>query len=71
MATATDAKLPEGFQPVVGATMPTQAKLPLHPLPGPLANEIPVLKEYYYGKLPDKVLLVDPISRKVVEVIAQ
>jgi hypothetical protein len=71
MEKATDAKLPEGFQPMVGATMPTQVTLPMHPLPGPLANEIPVLKEYYYAKLPDKVLLVDPVSRKVVEVIAQ
>jgi hypothetical protein len=71
MAQATDDKLPEGFQPVVGAKVPTQIKLPLHPLPGPLANQIPVLKQYYYAKLPDKVLLVDPISRKVVEVIAQ
>jgi len=41
MERATDAKLPEGFQPVVGVTMPTQANLPMHPLPGPLANEIP------------------------------
>jgi hypothetical protein len=71
MARATDDKLPEGFQPVVGAKVPTQKKLPLHPLPRPLANELPVLKQYYYAKLPDKILLVDPVSRKVVEVIAQ
>jgi hypothetical protein len=71
MARATDDKEPEGFQAVIGAKVPTQSKLPLHPLPQPLANEIPVLKQYYYAKLPDKVLLVDPVSRKVVEVIAQ
>ena len=71
MGRATDDNVPEGFQPLVGAKVPTQSKLPLHPLPQPLANEIPVLKQYYYAKLPDKVLLVDPVSRKVVEVIAQ
>jgi Protein of unknown function (DUF1236) len=71
MARATDDKLPADFQPVVGAKVPVQKKLPLHPLPRPLVNEVPVLKQYYYAKLPDKVLLVDPISRKVVEVIVQ
>jgi hypothetical protein len=70
MAQATDYKLPEGFQPVVGAKVPAQKKLP-HPLPRPLATQVPVLKQYYYAKFPDKVLLVDQISRKVVEVIAQ
>jgi hypothetical protein len=69
MARATDDKLPADFQPAVGAKVPTQKKLPLHPLPRPLANQVPVLKQYYYAKLPDKVVLVDPISRKVVEVI--
>jgi hypothetical protein len=69
MARATDDKLPADFQPAVGARVPTQKKLPLHPLPPPLANQVPVLKQYYYAKLPDKVVLVDPISRKIVEVI--
>ena len=69
MARATDDKLPADFQPAVGAKVPTQKKLPLHPLPRPLANQVPVLKQYYYAKLPDKVVLVDPMSRKVVEVI--
>jgi Protein of unknown function (DUF1236) len=69
MARATDDKLPADFQPAVGAKVPTQKKLPLHPLPRPLANQVPALKQYYYAKLPDKVVLVDPISRKVVDVI--
>jgi hypothetical protein len=43
MARPTDDKLPAGFQPVVGAKVPTQKKLPLHPLPRPLVNEIPAL----------------------------
>jgi hypothetical protein len=29
------------------------------------------LKQYYYATLPDKVLLVDPMARKVVDVITQ
>jgi hypothetical protein len=71
MERATDDKLPAGFQPVVRAKVPTQKKLPLHPLPRPLVNEIPALKQYYYAKLPDQVLLVDPMSRQVVDVITR
>jgi hypothetical protein len=51
--------------------VPSQKKLPLHPLPRPLVTEVPALKQYYYAKLPDKVLLVDPMARKVVDVITQ
>jgi hypothetical protein len=70
-AQATDDKLPSDFQPAIGAKVPTQKKLPLHPLPRPLVNQVPALKQYYYAKLPEKVLLVDPMSRKVVDVIAR
>lgn len=70
-AQATDDKPVPGFQPTMGATVPTQKKLPLHPLPRPLVNQIPVLKQYYYAKLPKNVLIVDPMTRKVVDVIAR
>jgi len=29
------------------------------------------LKQYYYAKLPKNVLIVDPMTRKVVDVIAR
>jgi hypothetical protein len=65
----TDDKLPPGFTPTVGAKVPTQKKLPLHPLPQDLSRQIPALKQYYYGKLPDNILIVDPMTKKVVDVI--
>jgi len=71
MARPTDDKLPADFQPAVGTKVPSQKKLPLHPLPRPLVTQLPALKQYYYAKLPDKVLLVDPMARKVVDVITQ
>jgi hypothetical protein len=71
MARPTDDKLPAGFEPAVGTKVPSQKKLPLHPLPRPLVTQVPALKQYYYAKLPDKVLLVDPMARKVVDVITQ
>jgi len=65
----TLAKLPEGFTPAIGAKVPIQSKLPEHPLPRPLVYEIPALKNYYYVQLDDKVLIVDPMSQKVAEIV--
>jgi hypothetical protein len=64
----SDDKLPADFQPVVGAKVPSQAKLPLHPLPRPLVYQLPVLKQYDYAKLPNNVQIVDPMTGKVVDV---
>lgn len=67
----TGDKLPEGFSPVVGAKIPSQKKLPIHPVPPPARAKVPELKNYDYAKLPDKVLLIDPMTRKVVDVIVR
>jgi len=65
----TDDKLPDGFIPAVGAKIPSQKKLPIHPIPPPASSKFPALKNYDYAKLPDKILLIDPMSRKVVDLI--
>src|SRR4051794_16333060 len=62
-------KLPEGFTPVIDAKVPSQKKLPEHPLPRPLVYEIPALRNYYYVQLDDKVLIVDPMTEKVAEIV--
>lgn len=67
----TLAKAPADFQPTIGAKMPTQAKLAAHPLPRPLIYRVPELKQYYYARLPDQVLIIDPMTSKVVDIIAQ
>jgi hypothetical protein len=71
VAENSDDKLPADFQPANGAQVPSQQKLPLHPLPRPLVYQIPVLKQYYYAKLSSNVLIVDPMTRKIVDVIAR
>jgi Protein of unknown function (DUF1236) len=71
VAKNTDDKLPADFQPANGAQVPSQQKLPLHPLPRPLVYQLPVLKQYYYAKLSSRVLIVDPMTRKIVDVIAR
>lgn len=63
------AKLPDGFAPAIGARVPIQSKLPEHPLPRPLVYEIPALKNYYYVQLDDQVLIVDPMTKTVAEIV--
>jgi hypothetical protein len=65
----TLAKLPEGFAPAIGARVPGEAKLPEYPLPRPLVYEVPVLKQYFYVQLDDQVLIVDPMTTTVAEIV--
>jgi len=60
---------PAGFQVAAGSKVPSQKKLNLHPMPRPLIYQTPVLRQYDYALLTHNVLVVDPMSRKVVEVI--
>lgn len=64
-------KAPEGFVPEPGAKVPSQQKLPLHPLPADVVQKVPALKEYEYAKLEHAVLIVDPMTQQVVDVIPQ
>lgn len=58
-----------GFQPSVGAKIP--AGLHPHTLPPPLLAEMPALKRYTYLKFKQQVLIVDPMSRKIVDMFAE
>jgi hypothetical protein len=42
-----------------------------HALPPPLIYEIPKLKRYSYLKFKGKVLLVNPMSRKIVDMFSE
>jgi hypothetical protein len=59
----------EGFQPSVGAKIP--AGLQPHALPPPLLAEMPLLKRYAYLKFKQQVLIIDPMSRKVVDMFPE
>jgi hypothetical protein len=61
------AKSAENFAPSIGAALPKG--LTPHPLPRPLVYEIPVLKRYSYVKFKDEVLIVNPMTRKIVEMV--
>jgi hypothetical protein len=59
----------EGFRPLVGAQIPHG--LHPHTLPSPLLTEMPVLKRYTYLKFKHQVLIIDPMSRKIVDMFAE
>jgi len=60
-------KTPDKFEAKVGEKVPT--KLKLDPMPAPLINEEPVLKQYDFVKLDNDLLVVDPMDSTVVAVI--
>jgi len=62
-------KLPDGFTPAIGAQVPAQEKLAAHPLPRPLVYEIPALQQYEYAQLADSVLIIDPMTRTVADIV--
>jgi hypothetical protein len=63
-------KLPPGqINASVGAELP--ASIELYTVPDPVAAEIPNAKLYKYTVVNGEVVLVDPTSMKVVEVIRQ
>jgi Protein of unknown function (DUF1236) len=63
------AKGAQNFTPSVGAKVPTALKL--HPLPRPLVYEIQPLKRYSYVKFKHQVLIVNPMSREIVDMFPE
>jgi len=59
----------ESFNPTVGAKIP--ASLKPHTLPPPVLSQMPELKRYTYLKFKNQVLIVDPMSRKVVDMFPE
>jgi hypothetical protein len=64
-----DMKAPAGFTPSLGAKVP--AKIGLHTFPADVAAEMPALKPYEYAMVDSKVIIVNPMDRKVVDVVTQ
>jgi hypothetical protein len=59
----------KSFEPAVGAVVPTSLT-PLA-LPRPLIYQMPLLKRYTYLKLKQKILIVNPLNRKIVEMFPE
>ena len=63
------AKAPANFQASIGANVPAQ--LALRALPSTLSKQMPDAKKYRYAKIDDQVVLVDPSTHKVIDIIKQ
>lgn len=59
----------QSFDPAVGAKIPTGLKA--HSLPPPLIYEMPVLKRYTYLKFKGRVLIVNPLTGKIVDMFSE
>ena len=63
------AKPAANFEPSVGAKLPKA--LTAHALPRPLIYQMPILKRYTYVKLKKQIVLVNPMTREVVDVFPE
>lgn len=62
-------KSAQSFAPAVGQKIPKG--LHPHALPTPLTKEVPALKRYTYLKFKQQVLIINPMSRKIVDVFPE
>jgi len=60
---------PTGFRPAVGAVVP--GSIQLHAMPGDATKQVPAVRSYEYTMLQNEVLLIDPTSKKIVDIIRQ
>ena len=58
---------PSGFSPTIGVTVPTD--ISLKPVPAKAASQVPTLRPYDYALLQNRLLIVNPSNKKVVDVI--
>jgi len=58
---------PTGYQGNVGTKLPDNVTA--HPMPNNVAADVPQTKDLLFVKLPDRVLLIDPDSKIVAEML--
>lgn len=63
----TQQKTPKDFKPQIGTVPPTGIKIDI--MPQALGRQVPVMKQYGYAKTASDVLVIDPMSTKIVAVI--
>ena len=64
---ATAQKAPSDFTAQVGSTVPSDVTM--RPIPTKLGQQVSKLKSYDYALLKNEIVIVDPGSKKVVDVI--
>jgi hypothetical protein len=66
---ATKETPPAGFKATVGAALPSSIKM--QPLPTSVSKQVPAVKSDEYAMLQKQVLIVDPSSKKIVDIVTQ
>jgi hypothetical protein len=67
VAEHTQQKAPKDFKPQVGERPPKGIKIDV--MPQALARQLPVLKEFGYAKTAGDILVIDPMSMRIVAVM--
>ena len=67
VAEHTQQKTPDGFQPKVGDALPKIMKVDV--MPQELIRREPSLKEYGYAKTASDILVLDPMTKKIIAVV--
>lgn len=60
---------PAGFQVAIGETVPNSMKP--QPMPKEVSDRVPAVKSYDFAILQNQLLIVDPSSMKVIDIITQ
>ncbi len=64
-----DSNAPPGFQPRVGATVPPTMQLKT--LPSGVSSQVPQIRLYNYAMFNSQLLIVDPMTKKIVSIITE
>src|ERR1700681_53616 len=67
LASSPSQSAPTGAQPQVGDKVPDS--MTAHQLPSNVADQVPEAKKLLFVKLPDRVILIDPDSKLVSEIV--
>jgi hypothetical protein len=65
----TNESLPAGFEAAVGEIVPGPIKM--QPLPKDVSAAVPVVKSYDFAMAQGRVLIVDPSSKRIVDILSR
>jgi hypothetical protein len=66
---ADESALPADFRADIGESVPASMKL--QPMPKNVSDQVPAVKPYDFAMLQDQLLIVDPGSRKIIDIITK
>jgi hypothetical protein len=67
LASSPSQPMPSDVQPKVGSTVPDS--LTAQSMPSPVSDQVPEAKGLLFVKLPDRIVLIDPNTKLVTEIV--